>query len=251
MNSTPFNSGAGIGPAMAARLRALGIRTTEKLLEAAKSPKDRKALAEKLEVDEHVVLRWANLTDRMRIKGVREPYAELLKDAGVDTVRELKYRNPGHLARAMAEANAKRRRVRLLPSENRVGRWIEANLRYDAQCAYEWRDFDGVVDLGKYGGCADHAVVFGALARACGIPCVWVKTMDADWIREFTANRGKCSSWRGHVYLEVHLRGRWMLLDASQLVLYEDYRPGERLLPVLNRLRAPSSSRRIAGMSAL
>ena len=40
----------------------------------------------------------------MRIKGVREPYAELLKDAGVDTVKELKYRNPGRLAEAMAAA---------------------------------------------------------------------------------------------------------------------------------------------------
>jgi hypothetical protein len=112
-----------------------------------------------------------------------------------------------------------------------IARWIETNLSYDAKCAYEWRDFDGVLDLGKYGGCADHALVFGALARACGIPCVWVKTMDVDWIHEFKANRGKCAVWRGHVFLEVHLRGRWLLLDASQLVLYENYRPGERLLP--------------------
>src|SRR5262250_3244458 len=78
--SYPLTAIAGIGPAMTARLKALGIRTSEKLLEAAKSPKDRRALAEQLGVDEHVVLRWANLTDRMRIKGVREPYAELLKD---------------------------------------------------------------------------------------------------------------------------------------------------------------------------
>jgi hypothetical protein len=55
--------------------------------------------------------------------------------------------------------------------------------------------------------------------------------MDADWIREFKANRGRCSGWRGHVYLEVYVRGRWMLLDASRLALYEAYRPGERLLP--------------------
>ena len=127
---------AGIGPAMAARLRALGIRTTEKLLEAAKSPKDRKALAEKLGVDERVVLRWANLTDRMRIKGVREPYAELLKDAGVDTVRELKYRNPARLAQAMSEANKKHRRVQLLPSERRVTAWIEAAKKLEPKIRY-------------------------------------------------------------------------------------------------------------------
>jgi len=120
----PIRSIAGIGPAMAAKLRAEHIRTTEKLLETAKTAKDRKNLAEKLGVDEQTVLRWANLADRMRIKGVREPYAELLKDAGVDTVRELKYRNPGRLAEAMAAANAKRKRVDQLPTAKRVEHWI-------------------------------------------------------------------------------------------------------------------------------
>jgi predicted flap endonuclease-1-like 5' DNA nuclease len=132
----PITAIAGIGPAMAARLKANGIRTTEKLLEAAKSPRDRRALAEKISVDEHVVLRWANLADRMRIKGVREPYAELLKDAGVDTVRELKYRNPGRLAQAMSEANKKYKRVRLLPSEKRVSAWIEAAKKLDPKIRY-------------------------------------------------------------------------------------------------------------------
>ena len=122
--SYPLTAIAGIGPAMTARLKPLGIRTTEKLLEASKTAKDRKILAEKLEVDERLVLRWANLADRMRIKGVREPYAELLKDAGVDTVRELKYRNPGRLAEAMAAANIRRKRVDQLPTAKRVEHWI-------------------------------------------------------------------------------------------------------------------------------
>src|SRR3954471_17873690 len=115
---------AGIGSAMAGKLKTLGIRTSEKLLDAAKTAKDRKILAEKLDVSEQTVLRWANLADRMRIKGVREPYAELLKDAGVDTVRELQYRNPGRLAEAMATANAKRKRVDQLPTTKRVEHWI-------------------------------------------------------------------------------------------------------------------------------
>jgi hypothetical protein len=122
--SYPIRSIAGLGPAMAAKLRAERIRTTEGLLEASKTFKERKILAEKLGVEEQTVLRWANLADRMRIKGVREPYAELLKDAGVDTVRELKYRNPGRLAEAMATANAKRKRVDQLPTTKRVEHWI-------------------------------------------------------------------------------------------------------------------------------
>jgi len=134
--SYPIRKIAGIGPAMSARLKALGIRTTEKLLEASKTAKDRKILAEKLEVSDQTVLRWANLADRMRIKGVREPYAELLKDAGVDTVKELKYRNPGRLAEAMAAANTKRKRVQALPSEKRVGGWIEAARRLPLKITY-------------------------------------------------------------------------------------------------------------------
>lgn len=123
--SYPLTAIAGIGPAMTTQLKKQGIRTTARLLEAAKSPKARKALAEQLDVDEHVVLRWANLADRMRIPGVREPYAELLKDAGVDTVRELGYRNPARLVEKMKEANDRSKRVRLLPSEKRVVRWIQ------------------------------------------------------------------------------------------------------------------------------
>ena len=45
--------------------------------------------------DEKQLLCWANIADRMRIKGVSKDYAELLQAAGVDTVKELKYRNPG------------------------------------------------------------------------------------------------------------------------------------------------------------
>ena len=112
-------------PGVTATLKPAGIRTTGKLLEAAKDPKGRKQLAAKINVDEKCILRWANMADRMRIKGVGEDYAELLELAGVDTVRELKYRNPANLAKAIADVNAKRKLVRLLPSEKAVGRWIE------------------------------------------------------------------------------------------------------------------------------
>src|SRR5215831_6104193 len=109
---------------VAATLKAIGIRTTGRLLEAAKDPKGRKALSAKTGIDEKCILRWANMADRMRIKGVGEDYAELLEAAGVDTVRELKYRNPSNLARAMATANRQRNLVELLPSEKAVMRWI-------------------------------------------------------------------------------------------------------------------------------
>lgn len=116
----------GIGQDMAAKLKTVGIRTSDRFLEAAKDVKGRKVLARQIGVDERTILKWANLVDRMRIKGVGEEYSELLEAAGVDTVKELKYRNVGNLAKALAEANRKKRLVRVLPSEKRVKRWIES-----------------------------------------------------------------------------------------------------------------------------
>jgi len=115
----------GIGPLLADKLKKVGIRTTAKLLEAAKTAKGRKTLAARIGVDEKTILRWANLADRMRIKGVGEDYAKLLQAVGVDTVKELKYRNVAKLASAMRDANKKNKLVRLLPSERRVQRWID------------------------------------------------------------------------------------------------------------------------------
>jgi len=125
MPSYPITDIEGIEADVAARLKSVGIRSTATLLEAARNPKGRKTLAEKTGYDEKKILCWANMADKMRIKGVGEEYAELLHAAGVDTVKDLKYRNPGNLAKAMAAANAKRKLVRLLPSEKAVLRWIE------------------------------------------------------------------------------------------------------------------------------
>jgi hypothetical protein len=115
---------AAIDPEATVSLKKAGIRTTARLLETAKDAKGRRLLAEKTGISEKSILRWANLSDKMRIKGVGEDYANLLLAAGVDTVKELKYRNPARLAKAMAEANAKRKLVRVLPSDRAVVRWI-------------------------------------------------------------------------------------------------------------------------------
>jgi predicted flap endonuclease-1-like 5' DNA nuclease len=119
---------AAIDPEAVASLKKVGIRTTARLLEFAKDAKGRKLLAEKTGIPEKDILRWVNLSDKMRIKGIGEDYAVLLQAAGVTTLKELKYRNPAKLAQAMREANAKRKLVRVLPSDKAVVRWVgEAN----------------------------------------------------------------------------------------------------------------------------
>lgn len=125
-----------IGADDAETLKSVGIRTTEKLLEAAKSPKGRKLLAAQTELDEKRLLRWANIADKLRIRGMGREYAGLLCEVGVDTVKELRYRNPARLAKSMAEANKRRKLVRFLPSEKLVRRWVEHARRLPQKITY-------------------------------------------------------------------------------------------------------------------
>lgn len=116
----------GIGEAYGGKLRAARITSTAALLKAASSPADRKKLAEATAIDSGRILAWANMADLMRVKGVGKQFAELLEAAGVDTVKELRTRNPANLATRMAEVNAEKKLTRAVPTESMVAGWIEA-----------------------------------------------------------------------------------------------------------------------------
>ena len=107
-------------------LKKAGIRSTGTLLENTRTLAQRKKLAAETGLEPRKLLCWANLADRMRVRGVSKEYAELLGAAGVDTVKDLKVRNPANLAKRMADANKARKLVRLLPSERMVARWIDS-----------------------------------------------------------------------------------------------------------------------------
>jgi predicted flap endonuclease-1-like 5' DNA nuclease len=119
-----------------AALKSVGIKTTEKLLEAAATPGGRKQLAARSKLDPKKLLRWANMADKLRIKGMGNDYAGLLREAGVDTVKELGYRNPRRLAQSMREINKKRKLVRLLPAEKQVTRWVEQARKLPKKITY-------------------------------------------------------------------------------------------------------------------
>jgi predicted RecB family nuclease len=117
----PISDIEGLSAFSASKLKALGIRTTDALLEAARTVKGRKALAAKTGISEQQLLEWANVSDYMRIPGMGKAKIGLVRAAGVTTVRELAYRNPARLAQNMREVNEKKKLVRVLPSEKSVG----------------------------------------------------------------------------------------------------------------------------------
>jgi hypothetical protein len=126
----------GIDADEAKKLKAIRIRTTERLLEAAKTPKGRKELAAQTGIDEKRLLCLANTADRMRVKGLGKEYAAILPEVGVATVKELKYRNPENLAMAIGDLNKKRKLVRFLPTVGLVTRWVEHAKKLPMKISY-------------------------------------------------------------------------------------------------------------------
>ena len=132
----PLTQIDGLTAAAASKLKAAGIRTTEKLLDAAATAKGRKALSEKTGIPAQQLLDWANAAHAMLIPGVGKANIGLLRAAGVSTVRELGFRNPERLAAAMAEANKTRKLVRGQPTAESVGKIIERARKLPPKISY-------------------------------------------------------------------------------------------------------------------
>src|SRR6201998_3950733 len=132
----PISELEGMSAFSASKFKSLGIRTTDALLEAARTVKGRKALAAKTGISEQQLLEWANLADYMRIPGMGKAKVGLVRAAGVTTVRELAHRNPARLAQNMREVNTKRKLVRVLPSEKSVEQLIAQARKLQPKISY-------------------------------------------------------------------------------------------------------------------
>jgi predicted flap endonuclease-1-like 5' DNA nuclease len=114
----------GVGKVRGEKLRAAGIKDTDALLAACLTPKQRSELAAKAGVSPKRLLKWANMADLYRVSGIGSEFAELLEEAGVDTVPELAQRNAANLTAAMLAANEAKKLTRRVPSEAEVQKWI-------------------------------------------------------------------------------------------------------------------------------
>ena len=114
----------GIGPANAKKLAKANIKTTNALLKLCCDRKGRKAVCGTTGCTEKQLLKWANMADLMRIRGIGQEFSELLEAAGVDTVKELRKRRADNLTAKMAEVNAKKKLTRRVPAQSMLERWL-------------------------------------------------------------------------------------------------------------------------------
>ncbi len=126
----------GIGPQYANALRKVGISTTAQLLSSGGTAKGRRELAQRTGINEGVILRWVNMCDLFRIRGVARQYAELLKASGVDTVKELRNRNANNLVEKLRETNLEKKIVRQVPGSSLVEQWVSEAKRLNPVVQY-------------------------------------------------------------------------------------------------------------------
>ncbi len=115
----------GIGPKYLALLKQHDIDSTEKFLEACGNCYGRKGLSEKTSINENNILKWVNVCDLFRIKGIAGQYVVLLQAAGVDSLQALCTRDPEILALMMSEANKEKRICTITPGPNTVAKWVK------------------------------------------------------------------------------------------------------------------------------
>lgn len=115
----------GIGVEFSAILdEKFGFKTVEQLLEAGASKKDRETISHESGIAEGYILRWVNMADLFRIKGVAEDFSDLLEKAGVDTVKELRTRNAANLHAKLVEVNEGNAIAGRTPRLDEVESWI-------------------------------------------------------------------------------------------------------------------------------
>lgn len=114
----------GIGEVYQDKLAKAGISAVDALLEKGATKAGRKSIAEVSNIDEGKILDWVNMADLFRIKGVASQFAELLKAAGVDTVKELRTRNAENLHAALIKTQEEKGLTRAVPALSKIEDFI-------------------------------------------------------------------------------------------------------------------------------
>jgi hypothetical protein len=90
---------------------------------------------------------------------------------------------------------------------------------------------DQLLEERRLGGCHDHGLVYAAVARELGYPAVMVRAVSIAWAEQLQA--GEKGPQVGHVFVEVYLDGKWVLIDSTNgWYVHDGYDPANPVIPL-------------------
>ena len=122
--SDPIKSVKGMTSKVEAKLKEAGIVNTDQFLQAGHDLASRNTLAAKAGVEAKALLDLLNQADLARIKGIGTVFADLLEEAGVDTVKELAGRVPENLHAKLEKVNAEKKLGHHVATLDQVKAWV-------------------------------------------------------------------------------------------------------------------------------
>ena len=114
----------GIEPTLEMRLKSRGIKDSEDLLLACRTPREAAELARSADTEIAVLMRLLHRAEFARIRGIGETYTMLLEEAGVSTTRDLAAVAPNDLRATLTRINADKKLVGRVPAQAMVNGWV-------------------------------------------------------------------------------------------------------------------------------
>jgi hypothetical protein len=83
----------------------------------------------------------------------------------------------------------------------------------------------------RLGGCHDWGLVYASVARELGYPVVTIDAVSITWAKQFQS--GQKGAYVGHVFVEVFVEGKWVLVDSTNNWYVENgYDPTNPIIPL-------------------
>ena len=118
------------------KLKEQGITTADALLNAGRTPKARRALANATGIEEIKLFKWVNYADLARIDGLDPELTGLLEEVGITTMLDLRGRSPFSLHSKMVSTNQKRNIIDEVPDMLQIADIVNHAKSMEPEVAY-------------------------------------------------------------------------------------------------------------------
>jgi hypothetical protein len=114
----------GMDPTLETRLKKRGIKNSEDLLLACRTPREVAEFAQSSDMEISLLMKLLHRAELSRIRGIGETYTMLLEEAGVTTARDLAATAPDDLRARLTRINADKKLVGRVPAQAMVNGWV-------------------------------------------------------------------------------------------------------------------------------